>query len=88
MDKLTCSMLNPQTKKIELFYHLQDQHLIGEFFWFETQADDEDFKATDQYNSFLKASEVKKDHHFQEGGQDKRPAGQREPAGSLEEGNL
>ena len=53
-------LLNPQTKKIELFYHLQDQHLIGEFFWFETQADDEDFKATDQYNGFLKASEVKK----------------------------
>ncbi len=53
-------LLNPKTKKIELFYHLQDQHLIGEFFWFETQADDEDFKATDQYNGFLKASEVKK----------------------------
>lgn len=53
-------LLNPQTKKIELFYHLQDQHLIGEFFWFETAADDEDFKATDQYNGFLKASEVKK----------------------------
>ena len=53
-------LLNPQTKKIELFYHLQDQHLIGEFFWFETQADDEDFKATDQYNGFLKANEVKK----------------------------
>ena len=53
-------LLNPQTKKVELFYHLQDQHLIGEFFWFETQADDEDFKATDQYNGFLKASEVKK----------------------------
>lgn len=53
-------LLNPQTKKVELFYHLQDQHLIGEFFWFETQADDEDFKATDQYNGFLKASKVKK----------------------------
>ncbi|MGM9911168.1 MAG: hypothetical protein ACI31N_06245 [Lacticaseibacillus absianus] len=53
-------LLNPQTKKIELFYHLQDQHLIGEFFWYETAADDEDFKATDQYNGFLKASEVKK----------------------------
>lgn len=53
-------LLNPQTKKVELFYHLQDQHLIGEFFSFETQADDEDFKATDQYNGFLKASEVKK----------------------------
>lgn len=53
-------LLNPKTKKVELFYHLQDQHLIGEFFWFETQADDEDFKATDQYNGFLKASEVKK----------------------------
>lgn len=53
-------LLNPKTKKIELFYHLQDQHLIGEFFPFETQADDEDFKATDQYNGFLKASEVKK----------------------------
>lgn len=53
-------LLNPQTKKIELFYHLQDQHLIGEFFWFETQADDEEFKATDQYNGFLKASEFKK----------------------------
>lgn len=53
-------LLNPQTKKIELFYHLQDQHLIGEFFWFETQADDEEFKATDQYNDFLKASEFKK----------------------------
>ncbi|WP_236154035.1 hypothetical protein [Lactobacillus delbrueckii] len=39
-----------------------------------------------QYNGFLKASEAA-DHHFQEGGQDKRPAGQREPAGSLEEGN-
>ena len=53
-------LLNPKTKKIELFYHLQDQHLIGEFFWYETQADDEEFKATDQYNGFLKASEVKK----------------------------
>ncbi len=53
-------LLNTQTKKVELFYHLQDQHLIGEFFWFETQADDEYFKATDQYNGFLKASEVKK----------------------------
>lgn len=53
-------LLNPQTKKIELFYHLQDQHLIGEFFPFETQADDEEFKAADQYNGFLKASEVEK----------------------------
>lgn len=53
-------LLNPKTKKIELFYHLQDQHLIGEFFPFETQADDEDFEATDQYNGFLKASEFEK----------------------------